>query len=291
MRLENTQKKSLSDRAGYKISCMIAKIEGRILKNGVEAYWWNFKVNSGDLVTPMLLKHYGFTPIHIDRDHATVLSCGSILQKVNSEFSGYILGSGLLNGENGCSFPKASIYALRGTLTRDKLKVTTDVVLGDPGLLVSRVYKSHQKKKYLAGIVPHYNNKMSDAIRKLCSRYPQNLLFIDVQREPLSVLSDIDKCESILSSSLHGLVFADSLGIPCTWIILEKNATQNFMFKYLDYNSAIQRNQEMVYIDGSEDLKFLINQASTPKKFIVEKVKDDLDSAFNRFKLDVGFRE
>jgi pyruvyltransferase len=152
---------------------------------------------------------------------------------------------------------------------------------------MARVFPNRQVKRFKAGIVPHLSHKTQPAIRSLCSRNPKELKFIDIQRSPQEVVTDIDKCDVILSTSLHGLVFADSLGIPCTWITLDENLLPKDMFKYRDYNSALERTQEPVHISGFEKLGTLLAQASAPNPSILEKVQGGLDSAFTRFKQDV----
>lgn len=271
----------------YLLNSLIGFTTRTILRNGIEAYWWNFKVNSGDLVTPLLLKYYGFTPVHSHIENAKILSCGSILQKAPVNFTGYIIGSGLLHGEISVSFPRAKILALRGALTREKIGAPMNIPLGDPGLLVSRVFKRRQKKQYVIGIIPHFSEKGDKFVHQICSRYPKEILFIDVQRSPLRVVQDIDKCEYILSSSLHGLVFADSLNIPCAWIVLSESNLAGKGFKYYDYNSALRINREPGYIFGDEKLSDLLMQTRKPSESELEQVKNNLDSAFIRMRREM----
>lgn len=256
---------------------------GILIGNGLEAYWWDFKVNSGDLVTPLLLRHFGFTPIHTDRDHARLLCCGSILQQVSPQFSGAILGSGLLNDSVHPHFNQAQIYAVRGELTRQAIGAPIGIPLGDPGLLVTEVYRKRQVKKWRVGCVPHFSQRNHLVFRQLQSAYPGEIKIINVQRKPALVLKDIDRCEVILSSSLHGLVFADALGIPCAWISPEKELDGHARFKFEDYHSALQMQREPTLLKGNEDPALLIKQATFPRQENLMKVQADLKNAFLKF--------
>lgn len=264
-----------------------AKIEAAWLKNGIHAYWWNFTPNAGDLVTPILLRHYGFTPIHTWKNTAQVLSCGSILQNLPEDFSGYILGSGLLNIELAAQLKHARILAVRGKLTRDAIGAPIDAILGDPGLLVTEVYRNRQRKQFPVGLIPHYKEKTHPTIQKLCRMYPDDVHFIDIQGSVLKVLSEIDKCDFVMSSSLHGLTFADALEIPCGWILLDHYASESKKFKYLDYNSALNREQVPIHLQGTEQLSQLVKKTSKPSKGILEQVKGNLDGAFRQLAKEI----
>jgi pyruvyltransferase len=234
----------------------------------------------------MLLKRYGFTPVHSYPKDAKFFSCGSVLEKVPADFSGFILGTGFMHRGSTRLFDKARILAVRGALTRDNIGASKNTILGDPGLLVSRFLTRRQKKQYVLGVVPHYSDKKDIRILKLCEKYSRDILFIDIQHDPLRVLRNIDKCEFILSSSLHGLVFADSLGIPNIWMTLSDRVGGKG-FKFYDYNSALRKDQNPINISGDEKLSDLIAQANIASISIVEDVKDNLDHAYCLLRTEV----
>jgi len=128
------------------------------------------------------------------------------------------------------------------------------------------------------GIVPHYHDKEDPRIARIQRRYKSEVLVINVKRQPLAVFADIDKCESILSSSLHGLVTADSLGIPNAWILLSDKVVGKG-FKFADYNSAFGTTQDPLYLSGNERLSNLLKSTRRPPEPI-EQVKERLDTAF-----------
>ena len=91
------------------------------------------------------------------------------------------------------------------------------------------------------------------------------------------VIHEIAKCEHILSSSLHGLVVADALGIPNGWIKLSDRVVGDG-FKFKDYGTAIKRKHSPIFINGNEILKVLIKSTTIDKKRVNE-VKSVLDIA------------
>jgi len=45
-------------------------------------------------------------------------------------------------------------------------------------------------------------------------------------------------CGLVLSSSLHGLIFAEAFGVPARWLQLRGSAHSEGWFKYVDYFSG-----------------------------------------------------
>ena len=267
----------------YRLTHIASSIVGNLYRNKIEAFWEIRYSNSGDLVTPMLLKQYGFTPVHCYPQEAAFFSCGSLLEKVPQDFSGFILGTGFMYRDSTSVFKKARIFALRGELSREKVGAPKGTILGDPGLLVARFLSRRQRKHYQLGIVPHYVDKKDGRIGRICEKYNREVLFIDIQKHPIEVLQNIDKCETIVSSSLHGLVFADSLDIPNVWVVLSDRVSGEG-FKFHDYNSALGKNQSPVSITGDEAPSDFITQATAPSHLAVEETKNKLDQAFCQIK-------
>jgi pyruvyltransferase len=230
----------------------VAKVRG----NGFSAYWYRKELNFGDLITSALLKHYGFTPVFTRPSKARLAGAGSILEHLPNDFTGVILGSGFILETSSMSFPKATILALRGELSRQRVGAAQKLAFGDPGLLASEVMPRREQKKFTLGIVPHYLERSNSLFGQLIVRLGHDATLIDAQQEPLTVFAAIDQCEYILSSSLHGLVVADSLGIPNRWL-----ASVNLWggrFKFDDYYSGIGIRAEPAALTGGETLAELL---------------------------------
>ena len=126
------------NKVNYKLHSISAALIGNVSGNRADAYWYIKEKNAGDLITPMLLKRYGFTPVHSYPAEAKIFSCGSLLEKIPAGFSGFIVGTGFMHGDSVRAFDKARILAVRGELTWNNIGAPADTVLGDPGLLVSK---------------------------------------------------------------------------------------------------------------------------------------------------------
>jgi pyruvyltransferase len=69
---------------------------------------------------------------------------------------------------------------------------------------------------------------------------PKGWRLILPERPVQQVIAEISECELIVSSSLHGLITADSLGIECVWLRTSKPLYGASEFKFHDYESARQ---------------------------------------------------
>jgi len=251
--------------------------KGSLQSNLVSAYWYRGIPNFGDQLNIDLLKYYGLTPFHQPRHSAELLVIGSILDKVPEDYSGIIAGSGLIENVSR-RFPNAKIYAVRGKLTRDLIYAPKSVPMGDPGLLISNIFKKRYKKKYVLGLIPHYVDDKDIRLQQIYNHNPDDVVIIDVRRTPKDVFKNIDQCQFILSSSLHGIITADSLGIPTGWIILS-NQVLGKGFKFFDYASAIEKNISPNYITGNESLSYLISLTHINNGSLIE-IQSKLDQVF-----------
>jgi pyruvyltransferase len=261
---------SISQRWDYSLG----KIEGNLVK----AFWYKSDINFGDLLSPLILREYGLRPFYTDKYLAEVVTVGSILSSLPETYSGYIFGTGLIRDE-AKRFPNAKIIALRGAMTRERIGASENTILGDPGLLSSK-FINRQKKTYKIGIVPHYKDKDDKRVADIFKNRTDEINLIDVQKKPLEVIREIDKCDYIISSSLHGIVVADSLGIPNAWVLLSDKVVGDG-FKFYDYATGINSNCVPNYLTGEEDISDLIDiTRKVPEN--VKHVTESLDIAFRK---------
>ena len=151
------------------------------------------------------------------------------------------------------------IYAVRGPLTRQKLidqGVECPEVYGDPALLMSRFYPSHKQKRFKLGILPHYSDKLNTFLPLIKDGQSRSSIY--KTPNPLKVIDEICSCECLASSSLHGLIIADSYQIPSVWLKFS-NKLVSGSFKFQDYFQSIGGNVKDPYVVTSDiDPKALI---------------------------------
>jgi pyruvyltransferase len=187
----------------------------------------------------MLLRHHGIPCEWAPPEHAEIIGIGSVLEKVPETFRGTLWTTGFKFEQSRGNFPVAKVLAVRGKLTRERIQCSDmdHVALGDAGLLCDE-FNTAPRKRYKLGIIPHFmdaDDPSVKAIRALSSE----ISMIDVCAETKEVIRSAGECEHILSSSLHGLILADSLGIPNRWIQFPNSAKliEGEGFKFRDYYS------------------------------------------------------
>ncbi len=259
----------------YYLHYIILKLRS---KKPIRVYYWKGHPNFGDLITPALLKHYGYSPIFFYPNLAQLVATGSVIEHLNKNYKGVILGTGALLEATSREFKNAKVIGLRGALTQKALHIENDIVYGDPGLLASKLLTVRSKKKFKIGLIPHYIDIGNALVDKLQKKYKTDITIIDVQDEPFNVLSKMDECEYILSSSLHGLICSDALGIPNGWIPLSRIFGGDFKFRdyYIPFGLQPKKNR----ITGNETLPELIAYTSQVPFEAVEKLKENLELQF-----------
>lgn len=220
--------------------------------------------NFGDQLNVTLLHHYGYEAVSCIPTNADMVLIGSILDFLPPDFMGTILGSGFMWEKNVKRFEQAKIIGVRGKLSaRPYIDTVPNLLYGDPGLLAHVILNRPVSKKFLIGVVPHYMDKDDTRIQLLKERFPEAIHIIDVQQDPKQVIETIAGCEYILSSSLHGLVTADALGIPNRWLV-QSNKIMGDHFKFYDYYSSLEIEREFVTLSGNESLDHLMIYTEPP---------------------------
>jgi hypothetical protein len=206
---------------------------------------------------------------------------GKLYPKVNVWGTGFIEDK-----EFGYFYRKEMTFnAVRGQLTKAKvekmLNKKLDIAIGDGGILASELIKEELPKEFEVGIIPHFKEQDHEVFTKLTNKF-NNSVVIDLRDDPYEVIKAIGKCKFILSSSLHGLIVADSFHIPNHHIVV----TDKLMgdgFKFDDYYSSYDLPHIFTNVvdDGIDKLtsEFIVeNYKLTPE--MVESKKRELTQAF-----------
>jgi hypothetical protein len=150
--------------------------------------------------------------------------------------------------------------------------------LGDPGLLAKKMVSAaqipHQELIDLQkgfALVPHVSEVEFYRIN-----YP-DLPIIDPRWNALQVCSLIGQASCIISSSLHGIVVADSFGIPAVW--LERRAKPAGLHKFLDYFLSVGRSRLIRPRAFSGNVEKLMRYALPEARFFVDDIEASLTLA------------
>jgi pyruvyltransferase len=224
--------------------------------------FWSKENNFGDYLTKALLASYGIVSRYARPSFAQIVGVGSILERVPDQFPGIVLGTGFAWEVSRSGLRQARVLALRGPLTRARISAAKPLLLGDPGLLAPRLLGSRPPPRYRLGLVPHYVDQQNAMFSRLRGQHPDEVTLIDVRRQPGAVIREIAECEAIVSSSLHGLIVADALGIPSAWHYVP--AVLGAGFKFQDHFAAICHTRSAMVFQGGESLPDLLRMTSPP---------------------------
>ena len=227
----------------------------KVVKHRVNIEYSNFPVdaplNIGDTLTPVVFEYIKnkYSLVEKKLKQTTHLNMiGSII--AFKKYDAVIWGSGILNEDFerkikfNAKHVKYDIRAVRGPLTRDILiRCGYDCpnVFGDPAILMPLIYKPKNKiKKYKISIIKHYRDdtEISNGLHEISVVTSDYKYFID----------EICASELVVSSSLHGLIIAESFGVPTIWYNPQGRGT----FKYKDWYLSIGINDPAVINNISE---------------------------------------
>ena len=180
-------------------------------------------------------------------------SCIGSLVDFISNRKCYVWGSGAMYGDVALREKPLKVCAVRGPLTRQYLLhygVDCPAVYGDPALLLPLIYKPRKRKKYKVGIIPHICDFENPSVRGL-ARQMENEEITVVRMGGYAdwhdVIDEINECEFIISSSLHGLILSDAYGVPNVWVEFSDKVLGNG-FKFRDYFASVGKDSGAVPI-------------------------------------------
>lgn len=175
----------------------------------------------------------------------TTFIIGSILGDLKENCT--VWGTGFMAPPRRWTPPPGCTYtAFRGPLTRAEIirvgvpAANLPEVYGDPGLLVRQFsgIPIPDQKTHRVGVIPHFVDYQSIVHLE----QDPAIRVIDVTQSVPEVIRQAVACESIVSTSLHGLILADSYGIPTAWLRVDggKRLRGNG-FKFKDYFASTER--------------------------------------------------
>lgn len=234
--------------------------------------------NFGDLLGPMLVDRLApdgqVRNVH-GRRRTKLLSVGSVMHFARNGDT--VWGTGV-NGKvplDKHRFTHLDVRAVRGPLTKrylEEMGLSVPSVFGDPGLLIPRLFPELAErathKLYDITIVPNLNDwpNYADATNAATS-------VMNPTDDLWTCLNRIASSSMVVGSSLHGIVIAESLGIPARLVKSHEESD----FKYQDYYGGTGRTDVQFASSVSEALSL---GGAAPAHF-------DVEGLLNAFPLDL----
>lgn len=280
-------------RVGRKIKQTVRNVSTRVIK----LYYFNRIINFGDTLNTLIIPLFSkrrvvFSPVL----HSELISIGSLLEHLKlkgkrnfrqriryilSLKKVHIWGSGFIKEkteDQEAFLRKTYVHAVRGELTKNRIlemkKVKyKNIAIGDPGLFVSDLLKGKSIiKKYKLGIIPHYVDS-EDPIFVQVQQTVSNSIIINVHDDPLKIIELISQCETVISTAMHGLIAADSFGIPNRWCKVSDKIKGND-YKFFDYYSAYGiKNPKPLDLNKYDFSRDLVSEIKDQYEITIDQVK------------------
>ncbi len=213
-----------------------------IKKTPIKTYWFrsaDFQ-NFGDEFSRYIINYaFGYSVSLANINDCELVATGSNMEVVENNRNDKrikIWGSGFIEEGESARLQGCDIYAVRGKETARRIG-REELPMGDPGVLASRCFR---KKRNLRtgkiGFVAHYVDLDSDIAQKI--RSDERYMLISPLEKNEIVATKIASCKAILSSSLHGLIFADSYKVPNAHVQLSDKVLGG-EYKFRDYCSGV----------------------------------------------------
>lgn len=224
-------------------------------------------VNAGDLAGPYLLEKISgcsIEPVQLDepceREH--YMTVGSTMR--HAADTTIVWGTGIMHGDMQPRSPPKHIIGVRGPITLARLRelgYPEPLVIGDGALTIPRYFRPSVQIRHRFGLVYHY----VDAQEPFCDLCrDKGGLIISPQQELETYLTQLCSCGLILSSSLHGLIFAHAYGIPALWVSMSDRVVGGG-YKFFDYYAFLGYEQADVrFWDFGKPFEQNLNKADCP---------------------------
>lgn len=152
-------------------------------------------------------------------------------------------------------------------------------------MLLSYIYKPVTTKKYKYGIVTHFDDyeyfkqfetPECPVINMGMAKDSEQLFY--------ELIDKINECEFVFSSSLHGLIFSHSLGIPAVHLE-NKMLYSKDNFKFKDYYSTLNIDYKKYNMSDSPDLAAIATKKTgcLPSKKILKHLQQNVLSEIQTF--------
>lgn len=181
-----------------------------------------------------------------------LMAIGSIMSYTQPK--AIVWGSGIISRKD--QFSNATFRAVRGPLSRKRildLGYTCPEIYGDPAILLPEFYQPIVEKKYEYGFIPHYVDQ--DVVSEWYDDEEGVTVLNLINDDVFYVTDRIVECKKVISSSLHGVIVAQTYGIPAIWVQFSDKLSGDNV-KYDDYFLSVGITPYTpVYVDTKQSLQ------------------------------------
>lgn len=210
-------------------------LDGKVIRLN----WFDRLPNLGDVVSPLIVEHLSGRPVLRagDRERGKLLAIGSILNRARD--GDVVWGSGLISADASPAGSRLLVTAVRGPRTAARLRdrgIACPDVYGDPGCLLPRLFPKPRDTvpRFALGIIPHEQDQAFLDVQDPSVRV------LDILASPQAFLAALWECQQVVSSTLHGIVFAEAYGIPARWLVMSDRVLGSG-HKFADYYEGTGR--------------------------------------------------
>jgi pyruvyltransferase len=210
------------------------------LKMTAQTKAWRLLYNFGDELNRLVLPPAFQQSIEwVPPSQAQVIGIGSIMEltlrrNANAAYWGTGLRGDVTLSSQDIACLRRNSLAVRGPRTRDMLGLPMDTPVGDPALVLSRIRGAKEwDRDGPVVLIPHFSSwSKTEDVSYLRRALGDPVLAAPNTAAP-AMLDLIESASCVVSSSLHGLIVADALGVPS--VHLSGKNTNETSFKFQDY--------------------------------------------------------
>lgn len=184
---------------------------------------------------------------------------GSILGYFNLDNT-IVYGSGVMDENTKFLGKPKKIISVRGPKSREVLienGFECPEAYGDPALLLPVFYKPKNMLHNKALIIPNMGSASSSdkiIIAKLALELNADILDMTKYNEWTYIIDKIASSQYVISESLHGLIVAETYGIPNVWVEF-KDHPDYWNFKFEDYYRSIGKEERIIKVQDIVDIE------------------------------------
>lgn len=244
------------------------------------AHWFIDEENLGDRLSPIIIEHVtGIKPKWVSGNFTggKLLGLGSILEHTSEK--DIIWGTGT---KYHLKLPELRTppLALRGPRSAECFGAQGTNLFGDPGIILPEIIKPENFSEDKIVVIPHY---VDYQILKTALYSNHSILnetsLVDVKREAFqSVINKIGEAKLVISSSLHGIIFAEAYNKPALWV----KASDKILggnFKFNDYYEGSGRSNNPIVFENDFSFIKIAKPPPLPKSNI-HKIKNILQKFY-----------